>query len=154
MDFWTRLHPLETDSLAGDVSLSPFPRASANLIDGEARSRVENSRKPFGFSRTFVVRVTWATLARSFVIATKDREKEREREREREREGEREIDKTRKRESCYLFFCCSPCPPHPAPRRQPRSVRGPRGGSAGLFIFGMSKRVTDDATMLIPPCGN
>lgn len=26
--------------------------------------------------------------------------------------------------------------------------------SVGLFIFGVSKRVTDDATMLISPCGN
>lgn len=69
--------------------LSPFPRASPNLIDGEARSRVENSHRAIRashLSRAFVVRITELAEIHDCDERSTGREN---------------------CESCYLFF--SPC---------------------------------------------
>lgn len=128
MDFWTRSHPLETNSadaaLVVSLSVAEFDRWRGAIMRGKFAPR--GSRvAPFGFSRD--IRCTYVRYhgiySPGLMIATKDRRDE------------------RKRESCYLFFF-------------PSISLTPHAESVGLFIFDVSKRVTDDATMLIPPCGN
>lgn len=120
MDFWTRSHPLETNSadaaLAVSLSVAEFDRWRGAIMRGKFAPRGSRIRIFTGYSS---LRIT-SLHSQSLTIATRER-----------REKTRVL--------LPLFFA-------PSYLAYAESV--------GLFIFGVSKRVTDDAMMLISPCGN
>lgn len=113
---------LDRTSLPSPLKI--YPESARDLMDGEARSCVENSRRE-NHPKTF-------PTVRNRVARRSTRR-----------------DPGGSFPTPFFLFPLFSLLPSPPPRPYRPLVSS--AGSAGLFIFAVSKRVTDDGTMLIIP---